>query len=58
MFDNSDPRKALTSMSKERSFSGPFCGPEVGNFSQEPPQQTGDGSVMSGRVMSVNLKMW
>ena len=43
MFDNSDPRKALTSMSKERSFSGPFCGPEVDNFSQEPPQQTGDG---------------
>lgn len=43
MFDDSDPRKALTSMSKERHFSGPFCGPEVANFSQEPPQQTGDG---------------
>ena len=43
MFDDSDPRKALTSMAKERSFSGPFCAPEVGHFTQTPPQETGEG---------------
>lgn len=58
MFDDSDPRKALTSMSKERSFCGPFCGPELGNFSQEPPQQMGDGWqawMMRGTNLVVRL---
>ena len=43
MFDDSDPRKTLTAMAAERSFSGPFCPPELGDFRQTPPQETGAG---------------
>lgn len=43
MFDDSDPRKALGNMNRDRSFQGPFCGPEVGNFPKAPPQEQGAG---------------
>ncbi|MEQ5871876.1 hypothetical protein J4E08_18530 [Sagittula sp. NFXS13] len=46
MFDDSDPRKSLSrkpDQSASEAFSGPFCGPEVGHFSQTEPQERGDG---------------
>lgn len=41
MFDDSDPRKTLAAKA-EQSFAGPFCAPEIRDFSQSDPQQTGE----------------
>lgn len=44
MFDDSDPRKALAGAApKDRSFSGPFCPPEIGHFNETAPQEQGNG---------------
>lgn len=43
MFDDSDPRKALAATRKDDSFSGPFSGPEIGRFYDDPPQDRGAG---------------
>lgn len=44
MFDDSDPRKALASATpRDSRFSGPFCAPEIGQFSQTAPQERGEG---------------
>lgn len=42
MFDDSDPRKTLA-RAAERTFSGPFYAPQVGQFAQTEPQQQGEG---------------
>lgn len=42
MFDDADPRKSLA-RTVEQSFSGPFCGPQIGQFTQTDPQEQGDG---------------